>query len=92
MVEKGFAVLAVMAQSWENFLSEDSDQKESSEKWASGRATIGGAFSVLLQQAWLAPTHQLVSRQLTFCIYFMNQLHYLNLRLTIFFVFSMIIV
>lgn len=60
MVEKGFAALAVMAQSWENFLSEDREQKESSEKWASGRAAVGRAFSVLLQQAWLSPMHLLV--------------------------------
>ncbi|PON93061.1 Coatomer beta subunit [Trema orientale] len=55
MVEKGFAALAVMAQSWENFLSEESEE-DTSEKWASGRAAVGGAFSVLLQQAWLTPT------------------------------------
>ncbi|EXB80274.1 hypothetical protein L484_025130 [Morus notabilis] len=59
MVEKGFGALAVMAQSWENFLSEDREQNESSEKWASGRAAVGRAFSVLLQQAWLSPMHPL---------------------------------
>ena len=82
MVEKGFAALAVMAQSWENFLSEDSEQKESSEKWASGRATIGRAFSALLQQAWLTPTHHMVRSLLTFCICHMSRLYHLNLRLT----------
>lgn len=57
MIEKGFAALAVMAQSWESFLAEEHEQKESSEKWASGRAAVGRAFSVLLQQAWLPFMH-----------------------------------
>ncbi|XP_062109375.1 uncharacterized protein LOC133819997 [Humulus lupulus] len=53
MVEKGFAALAVIAQSWESFLSEESE--DSSEKWTAGRAAVGRSFSVLLQQAWLTP-------------------------------------
>lgn len=59
-MEQGFAALAVMAQSWENFMPEELEQNELSEKWTSGRATIGRAFSALLQQAWLSPVHQLV--------------------------------
>ncbi|XP_062143385.1 importin beta-like SAD2 homolog isoform X2 [Alnus glutinosa] len=59
VVEQGFAALAVMAQSWENFMPEELEQNELSEKWASGRATVGRAFSALLQQAWLSPVHQL---------------------------------
>ncbi|KAL5537366.1 hypothetical protein UlMin_045412 [Ulmus minor] len=59
IVEKGFAALAVMAQSWENFLAEELEKNECSEKWASGRADIGRAFSALLQQAWLKPMHSL---------------------------------
>lgn len=59
MIEKGFAALAVMAQSWESFLAEEHEQKEYSEKWASGRAAVGRAFSVLLQQAWLPFMHPL---------------------------------
>jgi hypothetical protein len=50
-----------MAQSWENFMPEELEQNELSEKWASGRATVGRAFSALLQQAWLSPVHKLVS-------------------------------
>ncbi|XP_030507161.2 importin beta-like SAD2 homolog [Cannabis sativa] len=53
MVEKGIAALAVIAQSWENSLSEESE--DSSEKWASGRAAVGRSFSALLQQAWFTP-------------------------------------
>ncbi|GMY28006.1 importin beta-like SAD2 homolog isoform X1 [Fagus crenata] len=59
VVERGFSALAVMAQSWENFMPEELEQNESSKKWASGRATIGRAFSALLQQAWLSPICQL---------------------------------
>ncbi|KAF3456470.1 hypothetical protein FNV43_RR01120 [Rhamnella rubrinervis] len=61
MVEKGFSTLAVMAQFWENFLSEEFEHNESSEKWAPGRTTIGRAFSSLLQQAWLTPMRPLES-------------------------------
>ena len=67
MVEQGFSALAVMAQSWENFMPEELEQNESSEKWASGRATIGRAFSALLQQAWLSPICQLVSLKFILC-------------------------
>lgn len=59
VVERGFAALAVMAQSWENSMPEEPEQNESSEKWASGRAAIGRAFSILLQRAWLSPIHPL---------------------------------
>ncbi|BFG14847.1 hypothetical protein CerSpe_011210 [Prunus speciosa] len=59
MVEKGFETLAVMDQSWETFTGEESEENESSEKWASGRVTIARAFSALLQQAWLTPMHSL---------------------------------
>lgn len=69
MVEKGFATLAVMAQFWENFLSEEFEHNESREEWASGRATIGRAFSSLLQQAWLTPMSPLVRQQIPFSIY-----------------------
>ncbi|KAF5464846.1 hypothetical protein F2P56_014895 [Juglans regia] len=58
VVERGFAALAVMAQSWENLLPEEIEQNELSEKWTSGRATIGRAFSALLQHAWLSPMYQ----------------------------------
>lgn len=61
MVEKGFEALAAIDQSWESFTAEQSEENESSEKWVSSRATIGRAFSSLLQQAWLAPAHDLVS-------------------------------
>ncbi|XP_050374323.1 uncharacterized protein LOC126791868 isoform X2 [Argentina anserina] len=59
MVENGFAALAVMAQIWESDMSEDVEENESSHKFLSGQATIGTAFSDLLQKAWLAPMHQL---------------------------------
>lgn len=62
MVEKGFAALAVMVLSWESFISEENEQKESSEKWASGQAAIGKALTGLLHQAWLKPTYQLVTK------------------------------
>ncbi|XP_021594154.1 importin beta-like SAD2 isoform X3 [Manihot esculenta] len=62
VVESGFAALAVMAKSWENFLPEEIEQIESGEKWASGQAAIGRALSALLQQTWLAPMH-LVDQQ-----------------------------
>ncbi|KAG7995708.1 hypothetical protein I3843_01G123200 [Carya illinoinensis] len=58
VVERGFAALAVMAQSWENLFPEELEQNELSEKWTSGRATIGRAFSALLQHAWLSPIYQ----------------------------------
>ncbi|EEF43160.1 protein transporter, putative [Ricinus communis] len=61
VVERGFATLAVMAQSWENFLPEEIEQIESSEKLASGRAVIGKALSALLQWTWLVPLHPAVS-------------------------------
>ncbi|CAN6548395.1 unnamed protein product [Malus baccata var. baccata] len=59
MVEKGFEALAAIDQSWESFTAEQSEENESSEKWVSSRATIGRAFSSLLQQAWLAPARHL---------------------------------
>lgn len=81
MIEKGFAALAVMAQSWVSFLAEEHEQKESSEKWASGRAAVGRAFSVLLQQAWLPFMHPSVREQVTLCIYYINQLCFLDFGL-----------
>ncbi|KAH9684059.1 Importin N-terminal domain-containing protein [Citrus sinensis] len=53
VVERGFAALALMAQSWENFLREEVELDQSSGKWESGQAAIAKAFSALLQQAWL---------------------------------------
>ncbi|XP_048129256.1 importin beta-like SAD2 isoform X3 [Rhodamnia argentea] len=61
VAEKGFATLAVMAQCWESFISEEANEHESSEKCASGRAIIGRAFAVLLQEAWLKPKNLLES-------------------------------
>ncbi|KAJ6899691.1 hypothetical protein NC652_025981 [Populus alba x Populus x berolinensis] len=57
VVERGFATLAVMSQSWENFIPEETEQIESSEKWISGRTVNGKSLSALLEQAWLAPMH-----------------------------------
>ncbi|GAV71639.1 hypothetical protein CFOL_v3_15129 [Cephalotus follicularis] len=54
VVEKGFASLAVMAQSWQIFMLEEVEKIESSEKWAVGQAAIAKSFSALLQQAWLS--------------------------------------
>lgn len=76
MVERGFATLAVMSQSWENFIPEETEQIESSEKWISGRTENGKSLSALLEQAWLAPVHPVVSliffpcsgRNLTKCL------------------------
>lgn len=53
MVVQGFEALAVMAQSWENFLLEEVEQNDLSEKKASGQGAIARALSALLQQAWL---------------------------------------
>lgn len=61
MVERGFAALALMAQSWENFLREEVEVVQSSGKWESGQAAIAKAFSALLQQAWLPHIRPLVS-------------------------------
>ncbi|XP_056168481.1 importin beta-like SAD2 homolog isoform X2 [Syzygium oleosum] len=61
VAEKSFATLAVMAQCWETFISEEANEHETSEKCASGRAIIGRAFSVLLQEAWLKPKYPLES-------------------------------
>ncbi|KAJ6312263.1 hypothetical protein OIU77_013910 [Salix suchowensis] len=57
VLEKGFATLAVMSQSWENSVPEETEQVESSEKWISGRTTNGKSLSALLEQAWLTPMH-----------------------------------
>ncbi|KAI9195873.1 hypothetical protein LWI28_018945 [Acer negundo] len=59
VVERGFAALALMAQSWENSMPEEAERNDSSEKWMSGQATIAKALSALLQQAWLTPIHSL---------------------------------
>ncbi|XP_031396138.1 importin beta-like SAD2 homolog isoform X3 [Punica granatum] len=55
VVEQGFEALAVIVHSWESCVVEESGEGESNEKWASGQATIGRAFSALLQEAWLKP-------------------------------------
>ncbi|KAK3007116.1 hypothetical protein RJ639_016185 [Escallonia herrerae] len=55
MVERGFAALSVMAQCWEASVPQEVAQNESSEMWLSGEAAIAGAFSDLLQQAWIKP-------------------------------------
>ncbi|KAK3025333.1 hypothetical protein RJ639_043842, partial [Escallonia herrerae] len=55
MVERGFAAVSVMAQCWEASMPQEVAQNESSEMWLSGGATIAGAFSDLLQQAWIKP-------------------------------------
>lgn len=68
MVEQGFEALAVIAHSWESFVLEESDKNESNEKWASGRTTIGRAFSALLQEAWLKPMQTLVGHFDCYCI------------------------
>ncbi|KAL5849056.1 hypothetical protein ACOSQ4_007069 [Xanthoceras sorbifolium] len=59
VVERGFAALALMAQSWEKSMPEAADRNDTSEKWTSGQATIAKALSALLQQAWLTPIHPL---------------------------------
>ena len=74
MVERGFAALAVMVQCWENIVPEELEQNESSEKWTSGRATIGGAFSALLQRAWLSTVYQLVCLKFFLCNIFVREL------------------
>lgn len=53
MVERGFAALAVMGQSWEESMPEEVELSESRETWLSGQATLAKAFSSLLQQAWI---------------------------------------
>ncbi|PPS16878.1 hypothetical protein GOBAR_AA03686 [Gossypium barbadense] len=53
VVVRGFEALAVMAQSWEDFMLEKVEQNDSSEKKASGQGAIARALSALLQQAWL---------------------------------------
>lgn len=62
MVEQGFAALAVMAQCWEDSMPEEGEQNESSDAWVAGRSTIANALSNLLQQAWLRPAQEMVSR------------------------------
>lgn len=62
MVEQGFAALAVMAQCWEDSMPEEGEQNESSDAWLAGRSTIANALSNLLQQAWLRPAQEMVSR------------------------------
>ncbi|XP_044500110.1 importin beta-like SAD2 homolog isoform X2 [Mangifera indica] len=59
VVERGFAALALMAQSWENSMPEEVEQDKSSEKWKSGQAAIAKSLSVLLQHAWLSCLHPL---------------------------------
>lgn len=64
MVERGFAALAVMGQSWEESMPEEVGQCESPETWLSGQATIAKAFSSLLQQAWTTAVQPMVSCKL----------------------------
>ncbi|XP_077240476.1 ARM repeat superfamily protein isoform X2 [Tasmannia lanceolata] len=53
VVERGFAALASMAETWEDYLSDEVKENKSSQEWRSGWATIARTFSGLLQQAWL---------------------------------------
>ncbi|CBI25943.3 unnamed protein product, partial [Vitis vinifera] len=53
MVERGFAALAVMGQSWGESMPEEVELSESRETWLSVQATLAKAFSSLLQQAWI---------------------------------------
>ncbi|KAI4344725.1 hypothetical protein L6164_011919 [Bauhinia variegata] len=55
VVERAFAALAVMAQTWETSKPEESELNESHENWAAGQAAISKAFAELLQHAWLIP-------------------------------------
>ncbi|XP_022958879.1 importin beta-like SAD2 homolog isoform X1 [Cucurbita moschata] len=64
VVERGFAALSVMAQSWENFILEKTEQDASCERSTSEQATISRSFSSLLQQAWLAPMYSLLSQEM----------------------------
>ncbi|XP_038874632.1 importin beta-like SAD2 homolog isoform X2 [Benincasa hispida] len=64
VVERGFAALSVMAQSWENFILEKTELDASCERSTSDQATISGSFSSLLQEAWLAPMYSLMSREM----------------------------
>ncbi|KAG1326119.1 putative importin beta-like SAD2 [Cocos nucifera] len=52
VVERGFAALAVMAQTWEDYIP-DETKKQQNQEWQCGRAAIARTFSSLLQQAWL---------------------------------------
>ncbi|KAJ0980544.1 hypothetical protein J5N97_008799 [Dioscorea zingiberensis] len=56
VVERGFAALVVMAQTWD----ESSDEfRQHENRWKSGCATIAKTFSCLLQQAWITQTLQM---------------------------------
>ena len=66
MVDRGFAALAVMGQSWEESMPEEVEECESPEPWLSSQATIAKAFSSLLQQAWITAVQPMVS--LKFCM------------------------
>ncbi|XP_038975739.1 importin beta-like SAD2 isoform X2 [Phoenix dactylifera] len=52
VVEQGFAALAVMAQTWQDYMP-DETKKQQNQEWQCGRAAIARTFSSLLQQAWL---------------------------------------
>nr|XP_019702618.1 importin beta-like SAD2 isoform X2 [Elaeis guineensis] len=52
VVERGFAALAVMAQTWEDCIP-DETKKQQNQEWQCGRAAIARTFSSLLQRAWL---------------------------------------
>lgn len=58
MVERGFAALAVMAQTWEDYMSDET--KQQNQEWQCGRAAIARTFSSLLQQAWLITVKPMV--------------------------------
>uniref|UniRef100_A0A9I9DMS1 Importin beta-like SAD2 homolog n=1 Tax=Cucumis melo TaxID=3656 RepID=A0A9I9DMS1_CUCME len=64
VVERGFAALSVMAQSWENFILEQMEQDASCERSTSDQATISRSFSSLLQEAWLQPMYSLKSEEM----------------------------
>lgn len=66
MVERGFAALAVMGQSWGESMPEEVELSESRETWLSVQATLAKAFSSLLQQAWITAVQPMVS--VKFCM------------------------
>lgn len=52
VVERGFAALAVMAQTWEDYMP-DETKRQQNQEWQCGQAAIARTFSSLLHQAWL---------------------------------------
>ncbi|KAM7257151.1 hypothetical protein ACFE04_012892 [Oxalis oulophora] len=59
VVEQGFETLAVISQTWHNFMLEEEVETESNEKFVGGQALMAKALSELLQQAWLSSSNQL---------------------------------